>query len=47
MEEEKVLEEELEVQNTFNEDSIEVLCEDADIENKEEIEVLDDANENK
>lgn len=45
MEEEKVIEE-LEVQNTFNEDSIEVLCEDADIENKEEIEVLEDANKN-
>jgi hypothetical protein len=44
MEEEKL--EELEVQEVFNEDSIEVLCEDAEIENQEEIEVIDNANEN-
>lgn len=36
--------EELEMQNTFNDDPIEVLCEDADIENVEEIE--DEVNEN-
>lgn len=42
MEEEKL--EELEVQEVFNEDSIEVLCEDAEIENQEEIEVIDNAN---
>ena len=44
MEEEKLRE--LEVQEVFNEDSIEVLCEDAEIENQEEIEVIDNANEN-
>lgn len=37
-------EEELEIQSTFNEDPIEVLCEDVDIENVEEVEVI--ANEN-
>ncbi len=37
--------EELEIQSTFNEDSIEVLCEDADVENIEEIEVESNENE--
>ena len=46
MNEEKIVEE-LEVQNTFNEDGLDVLVEDGEIENVENVEeVADNGNEN-